>query len=326
MLCRSVDILCEYEDGSTIAHKVAAHGHVQCLKVIHDRCASILFKTTDHKGWTPAHYAAHNGHTDCLRVLHEVGATASLSVTAKNGMTPAHSAAQNGHADCLRVLHEVGLSAYSATCESEPGTCEIGRIPALKMLDSLCGLESLTGTSFQGKPPATIAAEKGNTDCLVVLQDCDVPITVMDKRTWLAEKLAKMVDNNQTISHLDLNPHRQHLLDGLCVKLGINEKSGALVGENVQPLPVSIRFQGENAVGDGVRREWFELTAAEILDKNKGLFTSKNGIHTVLYIYFLLMLVLSILLPGASVLCASPNSLSAVLVPHCSCSLTQIAE
>ena len=45
--------------------------------------------------------------------------------------------------------------------------------------------------------------------------------------------------------------------------------------------PLAVRFAGENAVGDGVRREWFNVVADELLQPDCGLFLSKDGGRTL---------------------------------------------
>jgi hypothetical protein len=44
---------------------------------------------------------------------------------------------------------------------------------------------------------------------------------------------------------------------------------------------VSVRFAGEPAVGEGVRRDWLKLTMEELLNPDRGLFTSKDGGRTL---------------------------------------------
>jgi len=69
------------------------------------------------------------------------------------------------------------------------------------------------------------------------------------------------------------------MLLGLCGVLGLNEITGELMsGENAPaPTPIGIRFEGENGIGDGLRREWFDLITSEMLDPARGLFLSKDG-------------------------------------------------
>merc|ERR1712118_561132 len=55
-----------------------------------------------HDGTTPAHIASQNGHVEALRILHERGA--DLKATMKGGSTLAFMASQSGHVETLRAL------------------------------------------------------------------------------------------------------------------------------------------------------------------------------------------------------------------------------
>ena len=101
-------------------------------------------------------------------------------------------------------------------------------------------------------------------------------LNLASKRAWLSHRLKEVVGPDPTAAGLDLHASRANLLDGLCDQLGVNEQSGQVSGAAL-PGPLSIQFLGENGVGDGVRREWFEQVVAEIVDEDKGLFLSKDG-------------------------------------------------
>ena len=47
------------------------------------------------------------------------------------------------------------------------------------------------------------------------------------------------------------------------------------------PWPVEIRFEDENAAGDGLRREWLSLVTRELMDPATGLFVSKDRNRTL---------------------------------------------
>jgi hypothetical protein len=56
----------------------------------------------------------------------------------------------------------------------------------------------------------------------------------------------------------------------------INTTTGKVVpGTPAQPL--SIEFRGEDGIGDGLRREWYMLVVKEVVDVNRGLFSTKDG-------------------------------------------------
>jgi hypothetical protein len=70
------------------------------------------------------------------------------------------------------------------------------------------------------------------------------------------------------------------VLDGLCAHLGVDEATGQqLHGTAAQGLRIA--FVEEASSGDSLRREWFGLVAAEMLDRNRGLFISKDENRTL---------------------------------------------
>ena len=67
-----------------------------------------------------------------------------------------------------------------------------------------------------------------------------------------------------------------YALQGLCEQLGVH---GREVSATAQPL--AVRFAGENAEGDGVRRDWISTASAELLNPEFGLFSSSDGFRTI---------------------------------------------
>jgi hypothetical protein len=98
------------------------------------------------------------------------------------------------------------------------------------------------------------------------------------KQAWLSWSLQQMVDGAGA-AQLDLVCQRDNMLGGLCVMLGVDEATGALLsGEDApQPSAIGVRFAGENGAGDGLRREWFDGIVSEMLDPARGLFIGKDG-------------------------------------------------
>ena len=95
------------------------------------------------------------------------------------------------------------------------------------------------------------------------------------KSAWLHMRLAAKVRGADAVT-LSLVAHRDNILEGLCSQLGVDETTGNLVdGTRAQLLDV--RYEGEAAGGDGLRREWFGLAVAEMLDPDRELFVSKDG-------------------------------------------------
>jgi len=61
------------------------------------------------------------------------------------------------------------------------------------------------------------------------------------------------------------------VLDGACAQLGVDERTGQLV-QGTYPSALDVRWDGEAAGGDALRREWFGLATAEMLNPDRGLF------------------------------------------------------
>ena len=106
-----------------------------------------------------------------------------------------------------------------------------------------------------------------------LLEDASV-LDLRTKQAWLSWRLESVVESADA-KELSLVAIRTDLLQGLCDHFGIDEQTGQLT--TALPQPLQIAFAGEDSVGDGLRREWFDLTTKEILDPNSGLFVMKDG-------------------------------------------------
>jgi E3 ubiquitin-protein ligase HACE1 len=97
------------------------------------------------------------------------------------------------------------------------------------------------------------------------------------KQAWLSWSLEQKVDGAGA-EQLELVCRRDDMLDGLCAMLGVDEATGELLrGEDApQPSSIAVYFAGENGTGAGLRREWFDAIASEMLDPARGLFISKD--------------------------------------------------
>ncbi|EOD13083.1 putative ubiquitin-protein ligase [Emiliania huxleyi CCMP1516] len=90
------------------------------------------------------------------------------------------------------------------------------------------------------------------------------------KRAWLHARLEAKVGGADAVA-LSLVACRDNILEGLCAQLGVDEVTGNLL-DGAGPQRLSVRYAGEAADGDALRREWFGLVTAEIFDPNSGLF------------------------------------------------------
>lgn len=101
------------------------------------------------------------------------------------------------------------------------------------------------------------------------------------KQLWLSCNLAVLVrQGGDDVTGLALVVRRNSMLEGLCAQFGIDEITGE-VQEAAQPQHLFVSFHGENAGGDGLRREWLNKATAEIVDSERGLFLSKDGGRTL---------------------------------------------
>ena len=303
--------------GSTLAHVAAQHGHDNCLRVLHELGASKSLCATNGQGLTPAHVAAQYGHGNCLRVLDELGASKSLYAAPAEGLTmgltPAHVAAQWGRVACLEALHERLASTLNGQLES------LRAIDAVDVSGPIRELEaklSLRWSSSDIKSPAQIAARKGQScpspsdkkfkRCFRYLVkiggatefwkhleehpetiDRDYPwllkapqlLDLRCKRAWLSFRLDAVVQR-ASADVLLLTAKRFDILEGLCAHLGVEERTGSIIGEAALPVGVDVEFEDEPSSGDGLRRDWFELVVAEMLSLDHGLFITKpNGLQ-----------------------------------------------
>ena len=116
------------------------------------------------------------------------------------------------------------------------------------------------------------------------------------KQKWLQQRLKTVVrmahirHNGQAPAPLDVIVCRGNILAGLIDEFGIDAKTGEnkpLLGIDGSshpeslPWPVEIRFEDENAAGDGLRREWLSLVTRELMDPATGLFVSKDRNRTL---------------------------------------------
>ena len=97
------------------------------------------------------------------------------------------------------------------------------------------------------------------------------------QQLWLWCNLMVAVGPNPDANTLRLNVQRGNM-QGLCSQIGIAEATGDVTA---RPQPLDVHFVGENGAGDGLRREWLNQTTVELLDLQRGLFSSKDGGRTI---------------------------------------------
>ena len=224
-------------------------------------------------------FAVEGDHTGAMELLLSKGA----DVEATGGdWTALMLAAEQGQTAAMELLLGKGADVEAA---DDGGTTALmlaaakGQTAAMELL--LGKGADVKAEDAHGDTPAHLAASNGHAGCLCTLRDHGgATISLELKQRWLAARLEAVVGENPDAAGLDLVASRENLLDGLCRHLGIDESTGEVDG-GVLAGPLAIQFQGENGAGDGVRREWFESTAAVIVDERRGLFASKDGGRTL---------------------------------------------
>jgi hypothetical protein len=173
-----------------------------------------------------------------------------------------HRAVSSGSGDCVRLLHRCGAQA---AFEMETGGIDLFFLA----WDYVRALEDDDEGYF-------------DDDVLLALFECLGPrVRLEDKQEWLhycLERKVKLAGDEEAAASLDLVGFRENILHGLCTQLGV-ESNGQVAEQEVQH--VSVRFQGENSEGDGLKREWFEIATNELLQPDFGLFCSRDGGRTL---------------------------------------------
>ena len=85
------------------------------------------------------------------------------------------------------------------------------------------------------------------------------------KQAWLHYCIENKMKGTQT-----LVTDRNNLVRA-CAELHVDETTGELK-DDPEASRLNVVFQGEAAAGDGLRREWFRLLSAEVLNPDCGLF------------------------------------------------------
>ena len=176
--------------------------------------------------------------------------------------TPAQEAARGGHVNAVQVLGGFDATATAALFS------EITAHP--EMLDTHYSRFFLQGGAAM--------------------------LGLDTKQKWLQQRLKTVVrmahirHNGQAPAPLDVIVCRGNILAGLIDEFGIDTETGEnkpLLGIDGSshpeslPWPVEIRFEDENAAGDGLRREWLSLVTRELMDPATGLFVSRDRNRTL---------------------------------------------
>ena len=156
--------------GELDIHEAAALGDLHELSRLLDHGA----KTDDYSGdgFYPLGYAAFFGHIDAVRLLLQRGATVDQVSRNPLGVTPLHATLSNGHKEIAKVLLEAGASV-DASQGGENWTplhyCAYSgdRETAELILDKCPRLDA---QDKKGRTPAELAEERGFLDLAEILR------------------------------------------------------------------------------------------------------------------------------------------------------------
>jgi ankyrin repeat protein len=286
------------------------NGHVEVVRVLLEAKAGADKEKASTDGYTPLLIACHNGHVEVARVLVEAGADKDSA--ANNGGTPLLAACEKGRIEVVRLLVEAGADKEKASTAGYTPlliACENGHVEVVRVLveaeagadkEKALGDEIYTAFSMRYTPlliachnghvevvrllveagadteksytygytPLFAACAKGEQEIvrLLIEASADKNMAPDQKQCWLrgVRQTMRTADSSRDARPLVITTSRLGLLSGLC------ELS---TGDFTQGIDV--RFDGENAVGDGVRREYFGLVAREFINPMCNLLQTK---------------------------------------------------
>jgi E3 ubiquitin-protein ligase HACE1 len=302
--------------GRSAAHYAAQQSrrficHRHFLEQLAKHGAASSFYAKDNDGITPGAYAAFLAECECLTALH-----AGLANIIDPALQALRLLEQAGGPTITNAIRELELDRnfsrdlgyvewkdayqksrhnchyevdnYDGSGTSVPDICAHG-FPSIDLQDDLPhdsdGLKSemdclalLQRVGALDHLVATVTP--GDLDRKYVRLLLDPSLLPLEKKQrWLHYRLEGRMQNTNAQT-LSLTSVRDDILQGMCVQLGVDETTGQIAAHTAAQA-LDVQFQDENGAGDGVRREWFDLVVAEMIDPDHGLFLSKDGGRTL---------------------------------------------
>ncbi|KAI9897952.1 hypothetical protein N3K66_006312 [Trichothecium roseum] len=162
------------KDGSTPLLQATLSDHVEVVKFLHEKGASISI--ADNEGFTPLSVGACEGATSVVRYLLQEGADASIPDS--DGQTPLFVAANNGFVDIVRLLVEAGADmSVTNQCGWTPlfGAVREGFVDIVRLLID-AGADVSIPDSY-GATPILWAAYRGLSDIVELLIEAGADAT-----------------------------------------------------------------------------------------------------------------------------------------------------
>ena len=285
--------------GQTPALCAARTGNVECLELLSRKGVCDALRSTrtgrplpeEPDVQTLAHAAALGGHLHCLRFLRSKGAILTANDSA--GLTPAHVTAAEATL-AMKEAVEHGATASGGTwgdeqwraeraAKGEIDTKRASLVDERRLVEAREGcLRFLVETGNADSLLNTVVADPATLDrggAYAVLLSDPALLDRGTKQAWLSTKLR----NKAPGPPLPLVASRENPLHGLFGQLGIDTVTGMIRkdSEGAKHRRIDVYFVGEHASGDGLRREWLELVAKDIMDPARGLFVSTDKGRTL---------------------------------------------
>ena len=300
-------------NGVAPLHAAAQEGREAVVRCLVTECGANVNQTEDTHGYTPLFIAAGGNHGEVARILvceggadvncndsegtspllHAVMSgsvdvvcflASQLDAVADAGVSALHVAVLLGEEDDVRQSLLTPQGAADATLTLLGGSTMLhlaaaaGHETIVRLLAAEGGA-NVNAVDHMGRTPALAAVRKGHSNCVLLLRELGATVPLEFKQSWLVSQLEDVVDNSRAAG-VKLWSNRDNVLDDVFANLGVDESTGELVGD-IAAAPLDVHFITENGSGDGIRREWFELIANEVLDESRGLFVSKDGGKTL---------------------------------------------
>ena len=197
LIDRGVDVLQKDKKGYSALHLAALNGHTDCVRLLIENGANVneltrsydnsgfqrsLFadddsRPFDNPGYTPLMLAAGMGRVQAFHVLVQNGG--ELEKGNELAWLPLHSAAKGGHKEVVKFLLEHDGNVLAETVR---GTTALHLATSLELVMILVEHgANIQASDMYGRTPLHVAAEKGQTDTINYLLNCDADINARDK-------------------------------------------------------------------------------------------------------------------------------------------------
>jgi len=291
----------DYE-GDTLAHLAVQNGWPDMLRLLASLGATCLFSVANGHV-TPAHVAAERNDLECLIALHEclrdeLGPLVQVCksrVSQAEGMVGKYkqettlSYESSLEAAVRDAEIAVKLMVCAGTEHIGPGRTPAGLTSCARCLDFLNGIGGLaTLRSDLARDPSLLLDwqmhGRGNLKNATLLLSQPRYLDLASKAAWLARSLdAATLEAGREQGGLVIAVNWDHPLEGACVTLGVDESTAALTTARLAPLPRVLNIENGQggAEGDGLRRQWLNRAAEEIMDPDHGLFKLMDDRRTL---------------------------------------------